>query len=383
MAKIDNLTDFLTDLADGIREVEGTQEDINPQDFRSRIESFIKEIPSNYVDTSSGDATAAQILNGKKAWVDGAEVTGTMPEIELPQPVISINDDTGEISAYVGMEDQTPGYVPSTAHASNSRALTAKAGGTIKPSAIVAQTWAKGTFLTSTLTVAKEPNLIASNIKSGIQICGVTGNYEASGGESITVDTWPVSIKNNSNSVDTFTIYYINSNSQNATVTCAKGATISINVAVNTYLKVVNSTHRVIYSTAVPSIATCYPILMYGSEYVYWFGDASDRPAQSLTLSSYNYTCNITVDTTDGYGSIGFSYVNNSGTRTDVTVANNTTKTYAVLCGSEIHISDTSGNGIYIYENSYYAKRVTDGTYDAYIAPNVPYATFKMTLSRD
>jgi hypothetical protein len=32
---------------------------------------------SNVVDTSSGDATDAQILDGKKAWVDGAEVTGS------------------------------------------------------------------------------------------------------------------------------------------------------------------------------------------------------------------------------------------------------------------------------------------------------------------
>lgn len=31
----------------------------------------------NVVDTASGDATAADILSGKKAWVDGSEVTGT------------------------------------------------------------------------------------------------------------------------------------------------------------------------------------------------------------------------------------------------------------------------------------------------------------------
>lgn len=32
---------------------------------------------SNVVNTSTGDATASQILDGKKAWVDGAEVTGS------------------------------------------------------------------------------------------------------------------------------------------------------------------------------------------------------------------------------------------------------------------------------------------------------------------
>ena len=40
MAKNDNLTDFLTDVADAIREKKGTAEKINPQDFSSEIASI-------------------------------------------------------------------------------------------------------------------------------------------------------------------------------------------------------------------------------------------------------------------------------------------------------------------------------------------------------
>lgn len=40
MAKNDNLTDYLTDLAEGIRAKKGTTEPINPQDFRKEIESI-------------------------------------------------------------------------------------------------------------------------------------------------------------------------------------------------------------------------------------------------------------------------------------------------------------------------------------------------------
>ena len=40
MAKNDNLTDYLVDLADGIRAKKGTTEPINPQDFRKEIESI-------------------------------------------------------------------------------------------------------------------------------------------------------------------------------------------------------------------------------------------------------------------------------------------------------------------------------------------------------
>lgn len=33
---------------------------------------------SNVVDTTTGDATATEIANGKKAWVDGSEITGSL-----------------------------------------------------------------------------------------------------------------------------------------------------------------------------------------------------------------------------------------------------------------------------------------------------------------
>lgn len=40
MAKTDNLTDFLADIADGIRAKKGTTDKINPQNFRAEIESI-------------------------------------------------------------------------------------------------------------------------------------------------------------------------------------------------------------------------------------------------------------------------------------------------------------------------------------------------------
>lgn len=72
MAKTDNLTDFLTDLADGIRKVEGTTEDIDPQHFRDRVESLVATV------THDASADDSEILSGKTAWVNGEKVTGTM-----------------------------------------------------------------------------------------------------------------------------------------------------------------------------------------------------------------------------------------------------------------------------------------------------------------
>ena len=47
---------------------------------------------SNVVDTSSGDATAADILNAKRAWVGGSEVTGTVA-------VLTFSDSAPAVSA--------------------------------------------------------------------------------------------------------------------------------------------------------------------------------------------------------------------------------------------------------------------------------------------
>ncbi len=51
---------------------------ITPTEGKVLSEVTVNAIPDNYVDTSSGNATAAQILEGNKAWVDGEEVTGTI-----------------------------------------------------------------------------------------------------------------------------------------------------------------------------------------------------------------------------------------------------------------------------------------------------------------
>ena len=60
MAKTDNLTDFMVDLADGIRAKKGTTEPINPQDFRKEIESISGGGESGgstieYLDVSGSD----------------------------------------------------------------------------------------------------------------------------------------------------------------------------------------------------------------------------------------------------------------------------------------------------------------------------------------
>ena len=53
MAKTDNLTDFLTNIADAIRTVEGSTDAINPQDFEAKITSLKLSVPIE-ISTDAG-----------------------------------------------------------------------------------------------------------------------------------------------------------------------------------------------------------------------------------------------------------------------------------------------------------------------------------------
>ena len=85
MAKNDNLTDYLTDLADGIRAKKDTTDLINPQDFATEIERISgggnggseSEASSYYALQNVSEVVLKRLIIGYATYIKGTLSSGT------------------------------------------------------------------------------------------------------------------------------------------------------------------------------------------------------------------------------------------------------------------------------------------------------------------
>lgn len=156
--------------------------------------------------SSDATATAADILSGKAAYSGGKKVTGTIASkgasdltasgaiVSVPAgyypsavsksvttaeqavPGISVSSN-GLITASA---TQGAGYVAAGTKSATSQ-LTTQAAATIMPGTSAKTAVAAGRYTTGAVQVAGDANLVAANIKSGVNIFGVTGTAQVLG----------------------------------------------------------------------------------------------------------------------------------------------------------------------------------------------------------
>ena len=116
--------------------------------------------------TSDATATAARMLSGYTAYAKGAKITGNIATKTSSNVAVSGRTVTIPAGYYASQVTKNVG--------------TAVAGVEYTPTT-TDRVLAAGSYLTSAYTIKGDADLIPSNIKSGVEIFGVTGTYEGGG----------------------------------------------------------------------------------------------------------------------------------------------------------------------------------------------------------
>lgn len=147
-----------------------TQTNTKLTSIKNTLSSMSGGSSGSKVDTSDANATQSDILSGKTAYVNGVKLTGThtcdLPGVTLTDTMITLG--SGLPSKYTDIYINTPTNKPEVIIEYNNNIDFEGDGNRI-------------VFAGENYTLLGLPNLTAENVKSGVNIGGVTGTYTSNG----------------------------------------------------------------------------------------------------------------------------------------------------------------------------------------------------------
>lgn len=201
----------------------------------SAIDSIPEATEPSLQSKTVTPSTSAQTVTPDDGYDGLSDVTvNAMPTATQATPSISVSSG-GLITASA---TQSAGYVASGTK-SATKQLTVQAAQTITPGTSN-KTIASGRYLTGTQTIKGDSNLVADNIKSGVNIFGVAGTYEGSGGGSSggSVETCTVTVNERRPGLNTYAssgdYYYTGADMVFATGQWTAGTTFTATIAKGT-----------------------------------------------------------------------------------------------------------------------------------------------------
>lgn len=125
-----------------------------------------KVTANSLASQTSANATAAQILSGYTAWVNGSKITGTMANRGAVSYKLPANGSYTIASGYHNGSGKV------------TQSLTTQGGKTVTPTTSNQTACVSGRWVTGNIICAGASTLTAGNIKKGVTIFGVKGTWQ-------------------------------------------------------------------------------------------------------------------------------------------------------------------------------------------------------------